>query len=85
MKEQLVAGISEEPFRGVDRKALARRPANEEAKSLQQPADQRSPAAWRAEIAELRRQGRTAEAEARLAEFRRQYPDESLDEAEPPR
>ena len=35
----------------------------------------RSPEAWLAEIAELRRQGRTAEAEARLAEFRRYYPD----------
>lgn len=35
----------------------------------------RSPEAWLAEIAELRRQGRTAEAEARLAEFRRHYPD----------
>ena len=65
--------------------APARRPANEEATSLQQPADQHSPATWRAEIAELRRQGRTAEAEARLVEFRRQYPHESLDEAEPPR
>ena len=65
--------------------APARRPADEEATSLQQPADHRSPAAWRAEIAELRRQGRTAAAEARLAEFQRQYPHESLDEAEPPR
>ncbi|MFO1423925.1 MAG: hypothetical protein U1F70_09780 [Candidatus Competibacteraceae bacterium] len=45
----------------------------------------RSPAAWRAEIAELRRQGRTAEAEARLAEFRRHYPHEPLNDAEPPR
>ena len=63
--------------------APARRPADEEATSLHQPADRRSPSAWRAEIAELRRQGRTAEAEARLAEFRRQYPHESLNEAEP--
>ena len=38
----------------------------------------RSPEAWLAEIAELRRQGRTAEAEARLAEFRRHYPDYPL-------
>ena len=63
--------------------APARRPADEEATSFQQPADLRSPSAWRAEIAELRRQGRQAEAEARLAEFRRQYPHESLNEAEP--
>ena len=63
--------------------APARRPADEEATSFQQPADRRSPSAWRAEITELRRQGRTAEAEARLAEFRRQYPHESLNEAEP--
>ena len=45
----------------------------------------RSPAAWRAEIAELRRQGRHAEAEARLAAFRRRYPHEPLNDAEPPR
>mgnify|MGYP000846227170 CR=1 FL=1 len=45
----------------------------------------RPPAAWRAEIAELRRQGRHAEAEARLAEFRRHYPHEPLNAAEPPR
>ena len=38
-------------------------------------AKQRPPAEWLAEIAELRRQGRTAEAEARLTEFRRHYPD----------
>lgn len=44
----------------------------------------RSPTAWRAEIAELRRQGQNAEAEARLAEFRRQYPHEPLNDAEPP-
>lgn len=49
-------------------------------------ADRRPPAEWRAEIAELRRQGRNAEAEARWAEFRRYYPDEPLDEpTEPPR
>lgn len=35
----------------------------------------RSPAEWLAEIAELRRQGRTAEADASLKEFRRLYPD----------
>ena len=36
---------------------------------------ERSPEEWLAEIAEWRRQGRTAEAEASLAEFRRRYPD----------
>ncbi len=36
---------------------------------------ERSPEAWLADIVELRRQGRTAEAEASLAEFRRRYPD----------
>lgn len=36
---------------------------------------ERSPEEWLADIAELRRQGRTAEAEASLTEFRRRYPD----------
>ncbi|HUM92728.1 MAG TPA: hypothetical protein PLM32_15385 [Candidatus Competibacter sp.] len=44
-----------------------------------------SPAEWLKEIAELRRQGRTAEAEARLSEFRRQYPDYPLDARTAPR
>ena len=45
-----------------------------------------TPAEWRAEIARLRRQGREAEAQAVLVEFRRQYPDEPLeDAAKPPR
>lgn len=35
----------------------------------------RAPVEWLAEIAELRRQGRTAEADASLKEFRRLYPD----------
>ena len=65
--------------------APARRLSDGEAAPVQEWADRRPPAAWRAEIAELRRQGRNAEAEARLAEFRRQYPDESLNDAEPPR
>ncbi|MDS4028638.1 MAG: hypothetical protein RKO66_00985 [Candidatus Contendobacter sp.] len=65
--------------------APARRLADEEAAPIQQRANRRSPAAWRAEIAELRRQGRHAEAEARLAEFRRRYPHEPLNDAEPPR
>lgn len=45
----------------------------------------RPPVEWLAEIAELRRQGRTAEADASLAEFRRWYPDYSLDAATSPR
>lgn len=45
---------------------------------------QRSPVAWLAEIAELRRQGRAAEADASLAEFRRRYPDYPLDKATAP-
>ncbi|MDG4594544.1 MAG: hypothetical protein P9F75_02430 [Candidatus Contendobacter sp.] len=65
--------------------APARRPADEETAPVQQRTNRRSPAAWRAEIAELRRQGRHAEAEARLAEFRRHYPHEPLNDAEPPR
>ncbi|MDS4019468.1 MAG: hypothetical protein RKR03_02990 [Candidatus Competibacter sp.] len=39
----------------------------------------RPPAKWLAEIAELRRRGRIAEAEASLREFRRRYPDYPLD------
>ncbi|MBK8508822.1 MAG: hypothetical protein IPL51_09275 [Candidatus Competibacteraceae bacterium] len=38
----------------------------------------RSPEQWLKDIAELRRQGRTAEADERLAEFRRRYPDYPL-------
>jgi len=45
----------------------------------------RSPEQWLQEIAELRRRGRTAEADASLAEFRRRYPDYPLDKALPPR
>ena len=53
---------------------------------LQDQANRRPPAEWLAEIAGLRRQGRNAEAEASLAEFRRYSPDEPLDNAaEPPR
>jgi hypothetical protein len=37
--------------------------------------DDRSPEEWLADIAELRRQGRIAEAEASLAKFRRRYSD----------
>lgn len=58
---------------------------NEATSSIQDRAKQRPPAEWLAEIAELRRQGRTAEAEARLREFRRHYPDHpSETRAEPP-
>ena len=54
-------------------------PAVVEEKATVQPFKaERSPEAWLADIAELRRQGRTAEAEARLAEFRRHYPDYPL-------
>lgn len=42
---------------------------------------ERTPAAWRADIAALRQQGRTAEAEAQLAEFRQRYPHAPLTEA----
>lgn len=51
----------------------------------QEPKSQRSLAEWLAEIAELRRQGRTAEAAASLAELRRYYPGAALDVvADPP-
>ncbi|MCB1825987.1 MAG: hypothetical protein KDJ54_15985, partial [Candidatus Competibacteraceae bacterium] len=43
--------------------------------------DRRSPEEWLAAITELRRQGRTAEADAELAEFRRRYPDYPLEAA----
>lgn len=43
--------------------------------TVRQRKAERSPTEWLAEIAELRQQGRTAEAEASLAEFRRRYPD----------
>ena len=43
---------------------------------------ERTPAAWLADIAELRRQGRIKEAEAQLAEFRRRYPHVPLTEIE---
>lgn len=48
-----------------------------------QPA-QHPPEQWLAEIAELRRLGRTAEAAAQLRAFRRQYPDYPLDSVPPP-
>ena len=47
----------------------------------QDRSDQYSPEEWLAAIAELRRQGRTAEADAKLAEFRRRYPDYPLEVA----
>lgn len=58
------------------------RPDQDEA--LQQKV-QRSPTEWLAEIARLRQQGRMVEADASLAEFRRQYPDYPVDKTlEPP-
>ncbi|MBL8259966.1 MAG: hypothetical protein JNM60_09185 [Candidatus Competibacteraceae bacterium] len=45
----------------------------------------RSPEQWLEDINQLRRQGRTAEADARLAEFRRRYPHYPLDALESPR
>ena len=78
--------ITMEPMRSESRQAApVQRPADQEAASAQQREDRRSPAAWRAEIAELRRQGRNAEAEDLLAEFRRRYPHEPLGEVESPR
>jgi hypothetical protein len=47
----------------------------EDETAVRQLKAERSPEEWLAEIAELRRQGRTVEAEASLAEFRRRYPD----------
>jgi len=44
-----------------------------------------SPEQWLKEIAELRRRGRTAEADASLAEFRRRYPAYPLDGPPAPR
>ena len=55
--------------------SLQSAPASVKEEAAQPLPAPRSPEAWLAEIAELRRQGRTAEAEARLAEFRRYYPD----------
>ena len=49
--------------------------AVEKETTVRQLKAERSPTEWLAEIAELRQQGRTAEAEASLAEFRRRYPD----------
>ena len=50
----------------------------------QDRSDQYSPEEWLAAIAELRRQGRTAEADAKLAEFRRRYPNYPLEVAPSP-
>ena len=52
--------------------------------ALQDRLDRYSPEEWLAAIAELRRQGRTAEADAKLAEFRRRYPDYPLEVAPSP-
>jgi len=65
------------------------KPARSEAADVARPRDQivpRPPEQWLAEIAELRRLGRTAEAAAQWQAFRRQYPDYPLDNApQPPR
>lgn len=50
----------------------------------QDRSDQYSPEEWLAAIAELRHQGRTAEADAKLAEFRRRYPNYPLEVAPSP-
>ena len=77
------------PTLSAERKQRESIPAEEpgEGKSapVQNPALHRPPAEWLAEIAELRRQGRTVEAEASLAEFRRRYPDYPLDAEASPR
>ena len=58
---------------------------NQDAAS-QDRSDRYTPEEWLAAIAELRRQGRMAEADAKLAEFRRRYPDYPLEVApSPPR
>ena len=78
-RQEPAAPRSAAPAQRLQKAAPAVGPATDQERS--------SPAQWRADIAELRRQGRHAEAEARLAEFRRRYPAEPLegDLAEPPR
>ena len=51
----------------------------EEVEAVRDRKVDRPPAKWLAEIAELRRRGRIAEAEASLREFRRRYPDYPLE------
>ena len=60
--------------------ALREEDKEEKGTTLKQ-AVRRPPAEWLTEIASLRQQGRMAEAEASLAEFRRQYPDYPVDKA----
>lgn len=67
------APIAEEQHR-QDILQIAPAMRDEEAKLERQAVD-RPPEKWLADIAELRRQGRLAEAEASLAAFRRRYPD----------
>ncbi len=79
------APAEQERQQDVLRAAPAGRRADEDA-ALRDYLDRRSPEKWLAAIAELRRQGRTAEADASLAEFRRRYPDYRLEVVpEPPR
>lgn len=58
--------------------SLQSAPASVKEEAAQPRQAPRSPEAWLAEIAKLRQQGRMAEAEASLAEFRRRYPDYPL-------
>lgn len=67
--------FSPAPMERRKAESLQSAPASVKQEAAQPLHAPRSPEAWLAEIAELRRQGRTAEAEARLAEFRRHYPD----------
>ena len=74
--------MQSEPLQAVP---VGRPPADETATPIREQWDDRSPAEWRAEINELYRQGRKAEAAALQAEFQRRYPDEPLNDAKPPR
>lgn len=65
------ANLPRPMLRSVEQKSTAIREETE-----------RTPAAWLADIAELRRQGRMKEAEAQLAQFRQRYPHVPLTEAE---
>ncbi|MBK7982588.1 MAG: hypothetical protein IPK09_03025 [Candidatus Competibacteraceae bacterium] len=69
-----------------DEESRARKPAPAvERTNSRDQLSHRPPEEWLKEIAELRRQGRTVEAEAKLAEFRRRYPDYPPDAESAPR
>jgi hypothetical protein len=76
--------VSAEPEKAGETKVA---PALEERKAggASDRLSRRSPEQWLQEIAELRRRGRTAEADTSLAEFRRRYPDHPLDKLSAPR